>query len=200
MTPSRRRGRTVAAITVVVAAAALLAGCVVDLTGSSSGRDSRDASDTSDTRDTGDADDPGAAYAEVGECVTPRPSSDLAEQVDCAAPDATYVVGKRLEGLSDRTCPTESYDSYGQEGDDGDFVLCLIMNGSEGDCFNGYSHPDEPKAKVPCDDAHVRVIAAFDGKADRDLCPAGSEWRLDYPVPAPGRTVCLDAKAAVAPA
>lgn len=136
----------------------------------------------------------GTAYAKVGDCMNPREPPALAVPVDCDAPNATYVIASRLDGPERGSCPTPSYDSYAQEGDDGDFTLCLIMNGEQGDCFTGYGRPNAMKAKAPCAEADAIVTRTFDGRADRDACPPDNQWRLAYPVPAPGRTVCIAAQ------
>lgn len=114
----------------------------------------------------------------------------MAQEIDCAASDATYEVGFRRDDVTTGTCPTQSYDQYTQTGPAGDFMLCLMMNGEEGDCFTGYSTPDEWKAKVDCATADVVVSARLDDRVDPSVCPPTSGWQLVYPEP--GRTICLD--------
>lgn len=177
---------------VVVLAGVLLVGVLVGgdtmISGTATGAETTTTAERDRPADTGR--DPGGAHALVGDCVNvPIGPGAFATQVDCAAPDATYEVGYRRDGTTG-TCPTESYDRYTQTGPDGDFMLCLMMNGAVGDCFAGYASPGESKSKVDCATADVVVSARLDDRVDPSVCPPTSGWQLIYPMP--GRTLCLD--------
>ena len=180
----------------VVAAAAvvgmLFAGCDSTISGTATGitTGTSPSSESTPTRPTTPSRDPGGADAEVGDCVNVSMGPGaFATEVDCAAPDATYEVGYRRDGTTG-TCPTESYDQYTQTGPDGDFMLCLMMNGEVGDCFTGYATPGDSKSKVDCAGADAVVSVRLDDRVDPAACPPTSGWQLIYPDP--GRTVCLD--------
>jgi hypothetical protein len=167
----------------------LVVGCDSTVSGTATG-----VTGTSPSSEATPSRDPGGAHAEVGDCVNmfPRGDGAYATEIDCAAPDATYEVGYRRDGTTG-TCPTESYDQYTQTGPDGDFMLCLMMNGEVGECFDGYSAPDEWKAKVDCADADVVVSVRLDDRVDPAACPPTSGWQLIYPQTQ--RTICLDRRA-----
>lgn len=69
--------------------------------------------------------DPSEAGARSGDCV--RRDGQRISIVDCASPQAQYVVLTRLDGDSDARCDlwTETTASYTQTGPGPDFVLCL---------------------------------------------------------------------------
>ncbi|MEX5634372.1 LppU/SCO3897 family protein [Parafrankia sp. FMc2] len=68
---------------------------------------------------------PGAGQARSGDCVR-RDGDDIAV-VECASPDAQYVVLTRIDGRSDALCDlwARTTASYTQTGPGTDFVLCL---------------------------------------------------------------------------
>ena len=82
----------------------------------------------------------------AGDCVEfDRSPADVAiAAADCASRDGVYEVAAILDD-PDAGCPADDYDTYRQAGRD-EFTLCLVLNATAGDCFDGILGPCAPTA------------------------------------------------------
>jgi hypothetical protein len=131
-----------------------------------------------------------AAKAGAGDCIKVNSASEKSadvEKIDCNDRIAVFKVAKKLGNDTDQ-CPSPDYEKYTQSGGgSGDFALCLMLNGKEGDCFADYDDPAK-RARVDCAKAQVKVVKMVSGKADEASCDQQSV-PLVYPEPA--TTFCL---------
>jgi len=128
--------------------------------------------------------------AAAGDCIKVNSATDKSadvEKIDCNDRIAVFKVAKKLGNDTDQ-CPSPDYEKYTQSGGGGgDFALCLMLNGKEGDCFADYDDPAK-RARVDCAKAQVKVVKVISGKADEASCDQQSV-PLVYPEPA--TTFCL---------
>lgn len=130
----------------------------------------------------------------VGDCIefVDRPPAEVeVATIECAQPAAVYEVAATLPSPT-AECATDRYDRYYQTGHD-EFTLCLMLNATEGECFDGLlvgAGPSGP-VRADCATAGARVTRVLPGTADENACPAGTALPMAYPEPAPGRTVCV---------
>lgn len=122
-----------------------------------------------------------AADAKVGDCIkvnkAGKTDADV-QTIDCAAAEAVYQVGVRVDGGSSR-CPGENYVTYTE----GKLLLCLVLNAKSGECFH---ETDEQDTRVPCDSprASYQVGEIFAGSADPARCgEVDAENAFTYPEP-----------------
>jgi hypothetical protein len=132
--------------------------------------------------------DPGKANA--GDCIKVNSANEQkadVEKIDCNSQEAVFKVAKKLSNDTDK-CPTEGYEKYTQSGgSSGDFALCLMLNGKEGDCFANFETSSK-LSRVDCGNADVKVAKVVAGKADDSACDQDGV-PLTYPEPA--TTFCL---------
>lgn len=144
------------------------------------------------TSTTGPVDTP--ADVSVGDCLEvtdPSPADYEVATTGCADHDAVFEVATIEDGPNGR-CPTDDYDTYSQTGQD-EFTLCLMLNGRQGECFDGLlvgAGPSGP-VRATCRTAGAMVTKVLPNRADIKACPPGTAGSMAYPQPAPGRTVCL---------
>lgn len=132
--------------------------------------------------------DPGEAIdAQPGDCIKVNVASSTnadVETIDCSTPEAIYKVATREE-TDTESCPNDQYVSYTEEGQ---LLLCLQLNVSEGDCLV----VADADTRVECADptATHKVVAALDGVDDETQCPDDATTEV-VTYPRPPLTVCL---------
>lgn len=131
--------------------------------------------------------DPGEAIdAQPGDCIKVNIASSTnadVETVDCAAPEAVYRVATREE-TDTESCPNDQYVSYTEEGQ---LLLCLQLNVSEGDCLE-VSDNEDKRAECSAPGVTHKVVAALEVD-DENQCPDATTEVITYPQPP--LTICL---------
>ncbi|WP_033295478.1 LppU/SCO3897 family protein [Amycolatopsis jejuensis] len=132
------------------------------------------------------------ADVQVGDCLEflDRGPADVeVGTIACTQPAAVYEVAVKLPSPGAK-CPSDRYDTYQQTGRD-EFTLCLMLNAKPGDCFVGLLAGATGPERTDCAKADDVVTTVIPDRADEHACRPGTELPLAYPVPAPGRTVCV---------
>ncbi|MFI5780250.1 hypothetical protein [Nocardia sp. NPDC051570] len=125
------------------------------------------------------------ARAKTGDCLEVGEGASAAP-IDCSAPRTVYTVVSTSDHKRD--CGPD-YSSY-EETSAGETVayLCLTPNLKQNSCYHRDSLMGFSAADCAAPQATVRVVARFDGRADRTLCPPPATYLT---VSDPKTTFCL---------
>ncbi|PPK70545.1 hypothetical protein V5P93_000575 [Actinokineospora auranticolor] len=136
--------------------------------------------------------------AEAGDCIQLKSMDssnnvDL-DKIDCGSPDASYKVGKKLDG-SGAKCPEGDYDEFYKSGSSG-YKVCVYYNAAKGDCLTDLKTKPH---KVACTAAHeAEVVEVVQGKSAAGTCAATlpeDDAVAEQNFSEPPLTMCFHAKA-----
>ncbi|RMI33514.1 hypothetical protein EBN03_10360 [Nocardia stercoris] len=135
-----------------------------------------------------------AALASVGDCVQVTDKSLTTVKVTtlgCGDPAASYKVGARI-GNAGGSCPDGDYIKITDTNLGNDYLLCLALNVTTGDCVQ--DEATKTPVKVACGPAATyKVGPVVTGATDRSVCGPGSDDTntMFYPKPNPV-VMCLE--------
>jgi hypothetical protein len=151
--------------------------------------DSSSAGETTDEETTTEETtaDPGEAIdAQPGDCIKVNVASSTnadVETIDCSTPEAIYRVATREE-TDTGSCPNDQYVSYTEEGQ---LLLCLQLNVTQGDCLE-VTGTEDKRADCSAPGVTHKVIDVLEVD-DETQCSDATTEVITYPQPP--LTICL---------
>jgi hypothetical protein len=132
--------------------------------------------------------DKGAIAAAQGDCIKVVSAADAkTERADCGAPEAVYLVAKKLDSTSGM-CPVGEYSELTS----GSAKLCLMLNVKVGDCLTTTSAgQNQTHQRVACEAADYRVLKVITSKVGSAACEQGN---VVASYTEPPTTICLSVK------
>lgn len=106
-----------------------------------------------------------------GDCVKPENNGNDDRKLDCADPAAVFQIALELpspDRMNTASCPTDDYVGIGISGR---YVLCLVLNVTEGDCVEQHFYAyGAKKERCGPNSLGLEVTKVDRERADRTIC------------------------------
>ncbi|USX49583.1 hypothetical protein [Lentzea sp. HUAS12] len=143
----------------------------------------------------------GEPSAKPGECasVTGTTFKPNYKKVDCAAPEANYIIAKAMKSTTE-ACPSDDYAEYTESGRrTSSLKLCLVEKLEEGKCYQEelVKMNMEGMKVVDCskgsNEFAVQKVLKIEKVVKSATADCGEATAISYTEPSPGLTYCVTA-------